>query len=151
MKPGSGVYNKLFAQRLITGVSCYRFSNIFTHGSISFDIFHPVIIHDTQITATEGFCHSFRYFCFCFYYFRTSFLRFGFHFLFGSDCHCTAFLCFCLRNILVRISLINLQSGADVLTYVNIRNIDRQDFESRSCIQSLAKHEFGDRIRIFEY
>ena len=54
-----------------------------------------------------------------------------------------------ITNLLTRFYDIN--EGSITYDGIDIRDINRQNFESCSCIQSLAKHEFGDRIRIFEY
>ena len=40
--------------------------------------------------------------------------------------------------------------GTDVFTYVDVGNVDGQDFKSRTGIQTLFEYQFGDRVRIFQ-
>ena len=144
MKSDSGVCERLFAQWLIASIACCRLGDILTHGSISFDVLHPIIIHDAQVAVTECFCHGFRYFGFRLDHLGECFLSFSLHLQFAGHGHCTAFLSFGLADILVGICLVYLQSRTDVLTYIDISDINGQDFESRTGIQTFAEHKFGD-------
>ena len=49
-----------------------------------------------------------------------------------------------LRDVLVGISLIHLQESADILAHVDVGDVDRQNLESRTGIQTFAEHKFGD-------
>ena len=106
--------------------------------------FHFIIIHYAKIARPERFSHSFWNFGLSLYHLSPSFLSFRLHFLFAGHGHCTAFLSFGLGDILVGICLVYLQSRTDVLTYIDISDINGQDFESRTGIQTFTKHKFGD-------
>ena len=102
------------------------------------------------MTVAQGLCQSFGHFGFGLNDFGTCFLRLGFHFLFGGDSHGTAFLGLGLRDVFVGVGLVDLQGGPDVLTYVDVGNVDGQDFKSRTGIQTLFEYQFGDGVRIFQ-
>ena len=78
-------------------------------------------------------------------------MRLGFHLLLLRNRHRATLLCLGLRDILVRLSLIHLQLRADVLTYVDIRYINRQNLKCRSVVQTFGKHQLTDRIRILQH
>ena len=104
------------------------------------NIFHFIIIHNTEISTTESFSHGLWNFRFCLNYISTGLFRFGFHFLFGSHSHCAAFFRFCLRDILVGICLVYLQGSTNILTYINISDINRENFKCSTGIESFAQH-----------
>ena len=43
-----------------------------------------------------------------------------------------------------------MQRGADVLTHIDIGDVDGKDFVSRTGVKTFLQYEFGDRIRIFQ-
>ena len=42
------------------------FCNIFAHFGVRLDVFHLIVVHDTEIAAAECLCHCKRNFRFCF-------------------------------------------------------------------------------------
>ena len=56
-----------------------------------------------------------------------------------------------MRDVLICFGLIHLQLCTDVLTYIDVRDVDRQDLESRTVIQTFGKHELTDRIRVLQH
>ena len=62
----------------------------------------------------------------------------------------TAFLGLGLCDVFVGVGLVDLQGGTDVFTYVDVGNVDGQDFKSRTGIQTLFEYQFGDGVRIFQ-
>ena len=74
----------------------------------------------------------------------TGLLSTGLILLFKSNSHCTTFLSLSLSNILVSIGLVNLQCSTDILTYINISNINRENLKGRTCIKTLAEHQLRD-------
>lgn len=88
-----------------------------------------------QIAVAECFGHGLGYFRFCLDNFGTGFLGLCLHFLLCGYGHGAAFLCLGLSNVLVGIGLVYLQGGTDILTYVNISNVNGQNFECCSGIQ----------------
>ena len=111
---------------LLFGRSARRLCDGIAHRSICFDIFHSIIIHNTEISRSECLRHSPGHFRLGFDDFGTGLLRFGFHFLFESDSHGPTLFGLCLRDILVGLSLNDLQSSTDDLTYIYIGDINRE-------------------------
>ena len=73
------------------------------------------------------------------------------HLLLGSNSHRATLLGLSLCDILVGLSLIHLELGTDVLTYVDVGYIDGEDFECRTVVETLAEHQFGDAVGVLEY
>ncbi len=91
--------------------------------------FHLIVIHDTQISLLEGFCHSLWHFGLGFDDLRLHFLGIGAHFLLLGDGHGTAFFGSCLCDLLICFCLIGLELGADI-SDIDIGDIDGKDFKS---------------------
>ena len=81
----------------------------------------------------------------------TCFLSFRFHLLFEGHCHRTTLLSLGLGNVLVSIGLVHLQHGTDVLAYINVRDINRENLKSCSCIKTLLKHRLTYPVRILKH
>ena len=139
-----------YSRRLRLGLRYTCLGYGIAHLSIGHDVAHGVIIHDAQISFTERLGDSQRYFCLSFDDLGLHFLRISLHFLFLCHSHGPPFFGFGLGNLLIGFSLIGLQTGADITAYVDIGNINGQDFKGRSCIQPLAEDGLTDFVRIFQ-
>ena len=115
------------------------------------DILHAVVVHDAEVAVAECFCHGLRHESLSLDDTGTRLLCFGFHLLLAGDSHCATLLCLGLCNVLIGLRLVHLQLCADILTYINVGDIDTEDFESGTFVQSLAEHEFGDTIRVLKH
>lgn len=110
-----------------------------------------IVIHDTQISLLEGFCHSLWHFGLGFDDLRLHFLGIGAHFLFLGDGHGTAFFGSCLCDLLIRFCLIGLELGADISAYIDIGDIDGEDLKSCPRVETFAEDRTGNVIRILQY
>src|ERR1044071_401491 len=59
-----------------------RTGDAFAHAGVGLDVFHPVIVHDAEVAAAEGFRHGERHLGFCLDNPGVHFLDTGQHFLF---------------------------------------------------------------------
>ena len=115
------------------------------------DVAHAVVIHNAQVARAEGLGHCARHFGFGFLDSRFHFHDLGGHLLLARLGHGPAFLGFGLGNFEIGFGLIGLQLGTDVFAYVNIGDIDGEDFESRTRIQPLFQHRPGNEIGILQH
>ena len=81
----------------------------------------------------------------------TCFLSLRFHLLFEGHCHCTTLLGLGLGNVLVGIGLVHLQHGANVLAYINVSDINRENLKCCSCIKTLFKYRLAYPVRILKH
>ena len=65
--------------------------------------------------------------------------------------HRPAFLGLGLGTSHIGFGLRRLKLGADVLAYIDIGDIDREDLERRAGIQTLLQHRLGDSVRILQH
>ena len=117
--------------------ACYRFS----HVGIRFNVLDSVVIHYAKITGSECFGYRLWHLSFCFYHFCSGFLCLRLHFLLERYSHCTAFFCLCLCYVLIGLRLVDLQSCAYVLTYIDVGNVNRKNFECCTRVKSFLKHK----------
>ena len=110
-----------------------------------------IVIHDTQISLLEGFCHSLWHFGLGFDDLRLHFLGIGAHFLLLGDGHGTAFFGSCLCDLLICFCLIGLKLGADISAYIDIGDIDGEDLKSCPRVETFAEDRTGNVIRILQY
>ena len=92
-----------------------------------------------------------RHECLCLYHAGTRLLRFGFHLLLAGDSHGATLLCLRLCDVLIGLRLVHLQLCTDVLTYIDVRDVDTEDFESGPFVQALAEHEFRDAVGVLKH
>ncbi|MMZ63486.1 hypothetical protein D1872_257430 [compost metagenome] len=118
---------------------------------ICLKILHIDIIHDTDIPATQRFGHSKWYLGLGFYNARAHLYDASLHFLLLCYSHRTTFFRLRLRNPFVSLSLLCLQEGTDIFTYIHISNINRQNLERCTRIKTLGQHCTRDQIRILQY
>lgn len=117
--------------------------DILSHLGIGCNIFHLIVIHDTQISLLEGFCHSLWHFGLGFDDLRLHFLGIGAHFLLLGDGHGTAFFGSCLCDLLICFCLIGLELGADISAYIDIGDIDGEDLKSCPRVETFAEDRTG--------
>ena len=110
-----------------------------------------IVIHDTQISLLEGFCHSLWHFGLGFDDLRLHFLGIGAHFLLLGNGHGTAFFGSCLCDLLICFCLIGLELGADISAYIDIGDIDGEDLKSCPRVETFAEDRTGNVIRILQY
>ena len=115
------------------------------------DILHAVVVHDAEVAVAECFCHGLRHESLSLDDTGTRLLCFGFHLLLAGDSHCATLLCLGLCDVLIRLRLVHLQLRTDVLTYIDVGDIDTEDFECGTFVQALAKHEFGDAVGVLKH
>ena len=96
----------------------------FPHRRVGLHIFHPVIIHDTEMTRAERFGHCLRHERFGLDNFCAHLLCPRPHLL--LDCHCrgATHLRFRLSDAFVGIGLFGLQLRADIVAHIDISNVD---------------------------
>ena len=111
-------------RRLYLVVVGRNLSETVAHVGVGFDILHLVVVHNAEVSAAEGGSHGYGQLAFGFDYLGTRFLCEGFHFLLAGDCHSPAFFGFRLGDVLVGLSLVDLQGGADVAAYVDVGDVD---------------------------
>lgn len=128
-----------------------RPGNAASHVGVGLDVFHPVVVHDTEVAAAEGFGHGLGHFGFCLDHVGTGFFGFGFHFLFQGYSHGTAFFCLGLGNVFVGIGLVHLEGCTDVAANIDVGNINGENLKGCTGIQSLAQYEFGDGVGVLKY
>jgi len=73
------------------------------------------------------------------------------HLLLGRDGHRPALLGLGLGDLLVRVRLVDLELGADVLAHVDVSDVDGEDLEGRPRVQAAAQDVLGDVIRVLEH
>ena len=78
------------------------------HYRIGLNVLHTVIIHDTQVAATEGIRHGLWHLGLSLNHVGSCLFGLGLHFLFEGHCHGTALFSLGLCDILISICLINL-------------------------------------------
>ncbi len=114
----------------------------FTHYGVGLDVFHPVVVHDAEIAAGKGGGHGFGQFGLGFYHLCSGFLCLGFHLLLQGYGHGTALFGLGLCDVFVGLRLVYLQCGADILAYVYIGDVNRENLECRAAVKAFAEHEF---------
>ena len=65
-------------------------------------------------------------------------------YLLKGNSHGATLLGLRLSNVLVGIGLVNLEGCTDVLAYIYIGNIDRENLERCTSVKTLAEHELRD-------
>ena len=76
---------------------------------------------------------------------------FGLHFLLAGHGHGTTLFGLGLGDVLVGIGLIHLEGSTDVLAYVDVGDVDGENFEGRTCVKPLAEHELRDGVGVLEH
>ena len=104
--------------------------NLLPHGRIGIDVLHAVIVHDTQVSFTQGGRQGSRNFSLGFDDLGLHFLRIGTHFLFLGHSHSPPFFRFCLGNVLIGFGLVCHELGTNIASHINIGNINGKDFKS---------------------
>ena len=120
------------------------------HLRIGHDILHIIIVHDAQLAFAQGLGQGQGDFGLGFDDLGLHFLGISLHFLLFGDSHGPPFFGLGLGDLLVRFGLVGLQSGADVAAYVDIGNVDGQDFKSRPGVEALAEDGLTDFVRILQ-
>ena len=73
------------------------------------------------------------------------------HLLLLSNGHRTSLFRTRLGYPLISFCLIRLEFGPNVLTYIDIRDINRQNLKGRTRVEPLRENHLRDRIRILEH
>ena len=93
-----------------------------------------------QTALAEGLCHCLWHVGFREYKARAVLGDFRFHLLLSGDSFSATLLRFSSGNTRVCFSLVGLQSRTDVLTNVDVGDVDRDDLESRLRIEATSQH-----------
>jgi hypothetical protein len=93
------------------------FGDGLTHRGVGFDVFHAIVVHDAEIPFAERFSHGARNF-------GLGFDDASPHFLFQRDSHRPALFGFRLRDLFIRIRLIDLQFGPDIFAHIDVCDVD---------------------------
>ena len=94
------------------------------HVGVGCEVLHAVIVHDTKVSAAEGFCHGQRNLRLGLDDLGLHLRHAGGHFLLLRDSGSPADFCLRLRNQFVGLGLFGLQLGSDVFADIDIRDVD---------------------------
>ena len=100
------------------------FRDGFAHIGVGLDVLHTVVVHNAEISVAESFGHCQRHFGLGLDNLGAGFLCLCLHLLLLSDSHSAAFLSLSLCNVLVGVGLVHLQLCTDVLSNVDVGDIN---------------------------
>ena len=123
----------------------------FPHRRVSLQVFQFIIIDKPHVPILQSLSQCKRHLGFCKDDLCFSLDFIGFHLLLLSYGHGTSFLGFGLSNVFVRISSLDLQTCTNILTEVNICDVNREYLESCTLVKSLIHDKFGYIVRILHH
>lgn len=126
------------------------FADGVAHFSVSNDVLIFGVVHDAEFAVAEGFGDGHGDGGFSFDDLGAHFLGAGGHFLLGGDGGGAAHFGFGLCDLLIGFGLLGLEAGSDVVSDIDIGDIDGKDFERGGGIDSFFENEARDGVGIFQ-
>ena len=136
---------------LVTAFAIGRRSDLLPHFGVGEDVVVFGVIHDAELAVAEGLGDGERDLGFCFDDASAHFLGAGGHFLLEGDGGGAAHFGVGLGDFFVGLGLLGLEFGADVVTDIDIGDVDGENLEGGAGIDAFAENELGDGVGIFEH
>ena len=121
------------------------------HGGIGLHVPVALIVHDAEVAAAECLGDGQRDLRLGGDHLGALVLRLRLELLLDRHREGPPLLRLGLGDALVRLGLVRLQLGADVLADVHVGDVDRQDLERRAGVESLGEHRLGDQVGILQH
>lgn len=123
----------------------------FAHIGVGHDIAVAHVVHHSQIAAAERFGDGHGDLGLGFDDLGAHLLGAGGHFLFGGHGGGATDFGFGLGDVLVGFGLTFLEGGTDVLSDIDVGDIDGEDFEGGVGVETFFQHPLGDVVGIFQH
>lgn len=136
---------------LVTAFAVRGGADLLPHFGVGEDVVVLGVIHDAELAVAEGLGDGERDLGFGFNDAGAHFLGAGSHFLLEGDGGGAAYFGVGLGDFFVGFGLFGLKFGTDVVTDIDVGDVDGENLEGGAGIDAFAENEFGDGVGVFEH